>query len=58
MSIYDILGQEVKRIYDNSILEGETTKLTVNSDELSQSIYFLSGHINNEPFTLKLIKVK
>lgn len=58
MSIYDVLGQEVKRVYDNNILEGETTKLTVNSDELSQSIYFLSGQINNEPFTLRLIKIK
>jgi hypothetical protein len=56
MSIYDLLGQEVKRVYDNTILEGETTKFTVNTDELAKSIYFLSGYVNNEPFTVKLIK--
>lgn len=58
MSIYDVLGQEVKKVYDNEFLEGETTSITLNTDELAQSIYFLTGNINNEPFSVKLIKAK
>lgn len=56
MSIYDALGQEVKKVFNETLLEGETTKISINTNELSQSVYFLSGYVNNEPFNLKLIK--
>ena len=39
-------------------MEGETSKISINTDDLSQSVYYLSGKVNNEPFSLKLIKIK
>ncbi len=56
--IHDNLGQIVKTIFDNKIMEGETSKISINTDDLSQSVYYLSGKVNNEPFSLKLIKIK
>lgn len=56
--IHDNLGQIVKTIFDNKIMEGETSKISINTNDLSQSVYYLSGKVNNEPFSLKLIKIK
>ena len=58
LSIYDNLGQIVKTVFENKVMEGETSKVSINTDDLAQSIYYLSGTVNNEPFSLKLIKIR
>jgi hypothetical protein len=58
LSIYDNLGQLVKTIFDNTIMDGNTSKITIDTENLATSIYYLRGFVNNEPFNLKLIKIK
>lgn len=58
LSIYNNLGQLVKTIFDNTIMDGNTSKITIDTENLAPSIYYLRGFVNNEPFNLKLIKIK
>ncbi len=57
VSIYDITGREVKRVYNSEMNAGKT-KLNVDVTELPAGIYFASFISNNMKKTLKMTVVK
>jgi hypothetical protein len=57
LSIYDNLGQIVKNVFENEFMEGEASSISLKTNDLPQSVYFVSGRVNNKPFNLKLIKI-
>jgi len=55
IELYDILGNKVKMISENTLEEKDKHTHTINTDHLSSGIYFVKLSINNSNTTIKLI---